>query len=139
MIILYLLIITIILTPGCKNDPAQPEDQNIKLIELYVDEIWNKRNLSLIDSIIGEDFVDPASLSELKGPDCLREVINSYLEAYPDLYITIEEIVADQKKVAWKYIAVGTNNNTGEKTTFNGIIIDRIEKGKIVHRIGVWN
>ena len=61
------------------------------------------------------------------------------METYPDLKITIEETVADKNKIAWKYIATGTNKSTGEKTTFNGIIIDKIEKGKIVYRVGVWN
>ena len=124
---------------GCKNGYNQNERQNIQVIEIYSNEIWNNRDFSLIDSIIGEDFVDPASVSGGKGPDGLREDIMSYLEAYPDLKITVEEIVADNNKVEWKYIAVGTNKSTGEKTTFNGIIIDKFEKGKIVHRVGVWN
>jgi len=124
---------------GCKNGYNQNERQNIQVIEIYSNEIWNNRDFSLIDSIIGEDFVDPASVSGKKGPDGLREVIMRYLEAYPDLKIIVEEIVADNNKVAWKYIAVGTNKSTGEETTFNGIIIDKFEKGKIVHRVGVWN
>ena len=125
---IYFLIIVFIILAGCKNGYNQNERQNIQVIEIYSNEIWNNRDFSSIDSIIGEDFVDPASVSGEKGPGGLREVIMSYLEAYPDLKITVEEIVADNNKVAWKYIAVGTNKSTGEKTTFNGIIIDKFEK-----------
>ncbi len=136
--IIYSSILNLVLLAACRSSSSQIERQNIQVIEIYANEIWNNRDFSLIDSLIGEDFVDPASVSGEKGPDGLKEVIMSYLEAYPDLKITVEEIVADKNKVAWKYIAVGTNKSTGEKKTFNGIIIDKIEKGKIVHRVGVW-
>jgi predicted ester cyclase len=136
---IYSIILILVILLGCSNSTNQTGRQNIQVIEIYANEIWNNRDFSLIDSIIGEDFVDPASVSGEKGPDGLKEVIMSYLEAYPDLKITVEEIVADKNKVAWKYIAVGTTKSTGEKKTFNGIIIDKIEKGKIVHRVGVWN
>ena len=72
-------------------------------------------------------------------PKQLAFVIIRYLDTYPDLKITIEETVADQNKVAWKYFASGINKITKEKVTFEGIIIDRIDDGKIVHRVGVWN
>jgi predicted ester cyclase len=96
------------------------------------------RHLSLLDSIIGKDFLDPASTSGKKGPEDLREVISGYLSVYPDLTIKLEDLVADHHKVAWKYSATGTNKNTGEKVTFSGIIIDDIEQGKIVNWVGVW-
>lgn len=136
---IYFVILVFVILAGCSNGYNQTERKNIQVIEIYANEIWNNRDFSLIDSIIGEDFVDPASVTGEKGPDGLEEVIMSYLETYPDLRVTIEEIVADNNKVAWKYIATGTNNCTGEKTSFNGIIIDKIEKGRIVHRVGVWN
>jgi len=135
----YFLVLVFVILAGCSNGYNQTERQNIQVIEIYANEIWNNRDFSLIDSVIGEDFVDPASVSGKKGPVGLKEVIMSYLVTYPDLKITVEEIVADNNKVAWKYIAVGTNKSTGEKTTFNGIIIDKFEKGKIVNRVGVWN
>lgn len=132
-----LILVAVIFIVGC-NKYAQIKNQNIQIIELYVNEIWNKWNLSLIDSIIGEDFVDPASTTGEKGPDAFKEVVAGYRTTFPDLKITIDEMIADENKVAWKWTASGTNDSTGERETFSGIIIDRIEEGKIVQRIGKY-
>ena len=135
---IFLLIILTISFLLCCNKQQNIKSQNIQIIELYVNELWNNRNLALADSIIGENFIDPASDSLKKGPESIKEIIASYMSIYPDIRINIDEIVADENKVAWKWTAIGTNRNTGKQESFSGIIIDKIEEGKIVQRTGAW-
>lgn len=135
---IFLLIILPISFLICCNEHQNIKSQNIQIIELYVNELWNNRNLALADSIIGENFIDPASDSSKKGPESIKEIIASYMSTYPDIRINIDEIVADENKVAWKWTAIGTNRTTGKKESFSGIIIDKIEEGKIVQRTGAW-
>jgi steroid delta-isomerase-like uncharacterized protein len=122
------------------------EEQNIKIIELYVQEILNKGNLSVTDSIIGDEFVDPASGAGEKGPETLKHVISYFRSTFPDLKVTIDEIITDRNKVAWKWTAHATHQGeifgipaSNRKVIFSGIIIDKIIDGKIVHRQGIWN
>lgn len=127
---------------GC-NCPDKKHDQirnrNIEIIELYVEEVWNKWNLDLVDSIIGDDFVDPASTTGEKGPEAFKEIITNYQTKYPDMEVTIDELVADGHKVAWKWTATGTHASTNQRTIFSGIIIDRFEDGKIVQRLAAYD
>lgn len=135
---IFPLIIVAISFLICCNKQENIKSQNIQIIELYVNELWNNRNLALADSIIGENFIDPASNSSDKGPESIKEVVASYRATYPDIRITIDEIVADDYRVAWKWTATGTNESSGKRESFSGIIIDRIEDGKIVQRFGAW-
>jgi steroid delta-isomerase-like uncharacterized protein len=122
------------------------EEKNIKIIELYAEEILNNGNLSLVDSIIGNEFVDPVSVAGEKGPEALKHVISYFRSTFPDLKITIDEIVTDKDKVAWKWTAHATHQGeifgippSGKTVKFSGIIIDNIIDGKIVQRQGIWD
>lgn len=142
---LIVLLIIIVFWISCKDKQAM-EEQNIRIIELYVEEILNNGNLSMADSIIGDDFVDPASATGERGPEALKHVISYFRSTFPDLKVTIDEIVNDKNKVAWKWTAHGTHQGeifgiapTNRRVSFSGIIIDKIIDGKIVQRQGIWN
>ena len=122
------------------------EEQNIKIIKLYVEEILNKGNLSVADTIIGDEFEDPASLAGEKGPEGLKHVISYFRSTFPDLNVTIDEMVTDKERVAWKWTAYATHRGeifgippTNKKVIFSGIIIDKIIDDKIVQRLGIWD
>ncbi|MBW2098949.1 MAG: ester cyclase [Deltaproteobacteria bacterium] len=148
------IFITIILASvaGCgENRPRTEQRQsqehtNVQIIRRYVAEILNKGTLSVADQIIGEDFVDPAGAPSEKGPKSLKKVIASFRSIFPDLLVTIDEMVVDGKSIAWKWTATGTHQAvmfgippTGKLVTFSGIIIDTIRNGKIVERQGIWD
>ena len=142
---LIVLLIIVVFCISCQDKQAM-EEQNAKIIKLYVEEILNKGNLSVADSIIGDEFVDPVSVAGEKGPEALKQVISYFRSTFPDLKITIDEIVADKDKVAWKWTAHATHQGeifgippTNEIVTFSGIIIDKIIDGKIVKRWGIWD
>jgi predicted ester cyclase len=122
------------------------EKQNIEIVKLYVGEILNNGNLSMADSIIGAEFVDPASVAGEPGPEALKKVISYFRSTFPDLKVTIDEIFAHNDKVAWKWTAHGTQQGeifgiapTRNRVSFSGIIIDKIIDSKIVQRQGIWD
>jgi predicted ester cyclase len=122
-----------------KDENNVKTDQNIKLINLYVEQIWNNRNLDIADSIIHKDFVDPASTTGEKGPEAFKKVIAEYYGVFPDLIMEIDEIVSDNDMVAWKWTANTTYKPLDKHVVLQGIIMDRIQGGKIVERWGYWN
>jgi len=101
----FFKILRSVLKQGKHKTQLDARSQNKKIIELYVNEIWNNRNIELADSIIGNNFIDPAANSSVKGPESLKRVIKSYLEKYPDIKISIDEMVYDEHKIAWKWTA----------------------------------
>ena len=139
----YLIfIICLVISLGChrsNNLNDLTRSRNIKIIELYVDEIWNNWNFSIVDSIIGEELIDPASKTGEKGPEAFKEVLSTFKDIYPDISLAIDEIVADGDRVAWKWTAKATHSPTGKPVQFSGIIMDRIIDGKIIQRWGYYD
>lgn len=147
-----ILILTMTALCGCSENPMTshrgqvPENGNIVVIRKYVDELLNKENLAVADEIIGPNFVDPAGASGEKGPESLKKVIASFRSIFPDLHVTISEVVAGNERVAWHWSARGTHQGeifgippTGKSVTFSGIIIDTLRDGRIVRRGGIWD
>ena len=129
-----------------QQQALEDESKNIMIIKQYVKEILNKGNLAAADVIIGDDFVDPAAKPGEKGPESLKKVIFSFRKIFPDLSVTIDDMVVGKESIAWKWTAKGTNQGaifgiapTNKNVTFSGIIIDKIKDGKIIQRHGIWD
>ena len=63
----------------------------------------------------------------------------SYRRSFPDLHFTIEDAVAEDERIAFRWIARGTHQGdfagiapTGKPITVTGITILRIVEGKII-------
>jgi steroid delta-isomerase-like uncharacterized protein len=71
--------------------------------------------------------------------DDLKDAVKEYREAFPDLTCTIEELIAEGDKVAYRWTMRGTHQGeiegiapTGRAVEVSGITIVRLEDGKIV-------
>ncbi len=110
----------------------------------FGEEIQNG-NLDVIDEAFAPDFVDhdPAP-DQGEGAAGLRQFWTSFRTAFPDLKIQIEELVADDDKVAIAYTVSGTHQGdfeghspTGKQMSVRGLQITRIEEGMVVERWGM--
>jgi steroid delta-isomerase-like uncharacterized protein len=120
-------------------------EQNKTLIHNFVEEVWNKGNFDATETFWAVDLIDhsPAIPNQPAGVAGARQVFVSFKTAFPDLQFTIEDIVIEGDKVAWRWTSTGTNIGsmmglppTGKKATITGIEIYRIADGKIVERWG---
>lgn len=102
-------------------------EQNKTRFKRYVDEVYHKRNVAFID-----EFLDPNLVEH-------REDIYAFLGAFPDLYITVEDLIAEGDKIVGRVTLTGTHQGelmgipaTGKKVSFSEILIARISNGKVV-------
>lgn len=91
-----------------------------------------------------EEFLPPQVVLHFPGsPPLNREqvqgLIGVFYSAFPDLYHTFEDQVAEGDKVVTRVTFHGTHQGdfqgippTGKEVAFAGILIDRFEGGKIV-------
>jgi predicted ester cyclase len=91
-----------------------------------------------------EEFVAPQVVMHFPGsPPLNREqvqgLIGVFYSAFPDLYHTFEAQIAEGDKVVTRVTYRGTHKGefqgippTGKEVAFAGILIDRLEGGKIV-------
>jgi steroid delta-isomerase-like uncharacterized protein len=107
-------------------------------------ELWNKGNLALADEIFTADVVLHGAPPELPpGVEGVKQVISMYRAAFPDFYVTDEDVIAEGDKIVSRWSWIGTQKGelfgippTGQQVTVTGITINRFADGKIAE---VWS
>jgi steroid delta-isomerase-like uncharacterized protein len=98
-----------------------------------------------IDELIAPDALIRTPLPiEATGAELAKQVFALLLRAYPDLHITVEDLIAEGDKVVSRNTVTGTHQGehlgvppTGESVTYNEIFIFRFADGRIVEIWGV--
>ena len=117
-------------------------DDNKALVQRFYDEVINQKNLAALDQ-----FVDPNAVNHTvpsgfpQGPS---QFLNKHLNAFPDIKVTVEDLLADGDKVVALISIHGTQqgafravSSTGKPITVMGINIFRIVNGKMVEHWGL--
>jgi steroid delta-isomerase-like uncharacterized protein len=81
---------------------------------------------------------------EATGAQGLKEVFARLLRAFPDLHITVEDLIEEGDKVVGRNSITGTHQGeymgippTGKTVTYNEIFIFRFDNGRIAETWGV--
>jgi steroid delta-isomerase-like uncharacterized protein len=114
-------------------------DRNKKIADLYFNEVWNKGNTNLLDSILAEDYINHTpSVPTVSGPRGLKPIILAIRKGFPDLHYEIKEIIATENYITIRSIMTGTQKDTlfnipptGQHIEVNQINIEKIVNGKI--------
>jgi predicted ester cyclase len=122
-------------------------EQNKSIVRRLFEEPW-KGNLSVVDELTASEYIghDPALPEPLRGPEGIKEFVSTYLVAFPDARITVEQQLAEGDLVATRWSARGTHEGelmdlepTGTEITVTGLTISRLEGGKIVEAFQNWD
>jgi steroid delta-isomerase-like uncharacterized protein len=119
-------------------------EENKALARQFNEEVWNNKNLDAINELMADGVVDhdiPPGLPS--GADGVKALVGMYVKAFPDVKITIDDLVAEGDRVVSRWTATGTHNGelmgipaTGKQVTVTGIDISRYSGGKIVEHWG---
>ena len=82
----------------------------------------------------------------LRGPDVLKRMARMYRAAFPDLRITVDDVIAADDKVVLRWHSEGTHRGelaglapTGAHGSVTGISIDRWKDGKVIEAWAEWD
>ena len=110
-------------------------EANKALARRIVDEMWNTRNLNVVDEIYAPQFGG--------GHEASRQFVAASLAAFPDLQITIQDQIAEDDLVATRYRMRATHQGeianipaTGKQFEVTGIEMHRFADGKLIE---LWN
>jgi len=114
-------------------------EENKALSRRVIEEIFNKQNLALADELIDTNFVDHGIAGMgFKGPEGFKQFVTTFISGFPDIRLTIDDMVAEGDKVAMRLTARGTHKGdlmgiapTGKQVTMSGILIQRIAGNKM--------
>ena len=112
---------------------------NKEVIQAFLDDVINEGQLERANDLVKEDFVelDPLPGQE-QGREGLKAVIHALRSAFPDMRWVVKEMVAESDKVVTRFVWTGTHRGeflgiptTGRKVEVKGVVIDRLENGKM--------
>jgi steroid delta-isomerase-like uncharacterized protein len=104
----------------------------------------NSGELELLRDVIASDVVDhdPAP-DQGAGPEGYIRMFAAMRTSFPDLAIAVDQVLADEDKIAIAYTVTGTQKGeflgiapTGRKIRARGLQIARFRDGKMVERWG---
>ncbi len=108
-----------------------------EFIRNHFEEFVNRKNLRIGEVNFAPGFVDhgadvPAGLPP--GPAGAMQYVDAALKKVPDLRVAIEDMIAEDDKVAVRNHWTGTDAASKQRLEFSGIVIWRIANRQIVER-----
>ena len=122
-------------------------EENKALVRRLVEEVWNQGHLVVFDELYAPTFLfhDPV-LPRIRTREDDKRWITETLNAYPDLHMTIDDLIAEGDRVVVRVTARGTNTGaivgptphpaTGKHVTMTAIAIARFANGQFVE---IWH
>jgi steroid delta-isomerase-like uncharacterized protein len=121
------------------SEAHHPLPSPSEVMARFGDEVLNNKNLSAIDEIAAEDFVE---LDPLPGQAPGREGLKAFLAivsfpAFPDQRWVTDEQITEGDKVVSRFTMYGTHRGdfmgipaSGRSIAVKGVVIDRVVNGK---------
>lgn len=119
---------------------------NKALTRRWFEEVWNKKRDAAID-----EMLSPAGVlhglsetgEELPGPEAFRRFYRQFRSGFPDIRVTVDQVIAEGDMTALRFTAYGTHSGdglgikaTGRPIRVTGMAMVRWKDGKAVEG---WN
>ena len=119
-------------------------EENKATIRRYVAEAWNKGNVTIMDELMAPNYARYMAFSASPlNREGQKQRILGFRRAFPDIQLTIEDMVAEGDKVTFRLTLRGTHQGefqgrppTGKQIAVGAVDIARFEQGKIVEQWG---
>ena len=113
---------------------------NKDIIKKYSKRLWDDKDLTAIDDLFVKDAVIHSPLNTATGTNTMKEVVEKWLSAFPDLDVEWEDFIAEGDKVVSRWRAKGTHmgsffdtSPSHEEIDYSGVTIYTLDKkGKVI-------
>lgn len=112
---------------------------NKEIIEAYTVELWAEKDLSAINRYFDKDAVIHSPLNRTKGRVTMKDMVEKWLVAFPDLQIQVIDFISEGPMVVCRWRALGTHlgsffdtRPTHKEVAFSGVTTYRLDAGKVV-------
>jgi steroid delta-isomerase-like uncharacterized protein len=115
-------------------------EENKSLLRRIPEEIWSKGDMAAADAVLSSDFVNhnPA-FGHPPDRDGYKQTVTQLRQAFPDLSMTVELLLAEGDKAAVRFRVRGTHQGpfgafpaSGRSVDFTGTGTARVRDGQIV-------
>jgi len=129
---------------GCGQQQAAVEAQK-EIARRAVEEAWNQGNFNVLDEQYASNFVyHQTPFPDIRGLEAYKKYVRGNRTNYPDLRLTLDEVVVEGDRVVTRGRYAGTQKgvsptlgiSTGRPVNFQWCQVSRMENGKFVE---VWS
>ncbi len=113
------------------------EDARKYLIRRLFDEAWSRGDFAVIDELFADDYIAPLPGSP-PGPEGERRHVAMIRAPFPDLQVTVDDVVAEGETVVARASISGTDTGgflgrppTGRRVTYWDVIFFRFTGDRI--------
>lgn len=119
---------------------------NAEIARRTVEELYSKGKLDIVDQFYDPGYRGHDTLTGDYGRDDLKRNVQMYRSAFPDLTMTIDDLIDAGSKVLIRWSALGTHDGmflgqppTGRQATTRGITVATFRNGKVVEEWTQWD
>jgi steroid delta-isomerase-like uncharacterized protein len=92
------------------------EDSNRQLARRWFEEVWNQGRIAAIAEMYhpsgtATGFPEPDSV--IRGPEEFAQLCQQFLDTFPDIHITVDDVLAEGDRVAVLWTATMTHTGDG--------------------------
>ena len=107
--------------------------------------MWNEADLTIVDEVYAPEIVrhDCGVPEDIVGLENAKNHLGILFNAFPDLGLTVDDMIVAGNKMAQRWTMIGTNTGsmgdmppTGKKVKISGISIAHFVNGKVVE---IWD
>ena len=123
-------------------------EHNKAIVRRLFAELWNNGKLSVADEILTPNYEhhDSSTPDFGHGPESEKKRATLYRTAFPDLHLTIEDVISEGETVMTRWSCRGTHKGdlngiapTGKQFTISGMTVARVSNGKIAESYVNWD
>ena len=117
-------------------------EDNKATVRRFMEEVWNQGRVALIDELFAPDFIShEEGRPDVSTLEDFKRGLTEVRSAFPDIHVTIEDMITEGDKVVVRFTWHGTNTGdivtmrlpaTGKHVTVTAISIGRFVEGKLV-------
>lgn len=113
--------------------------ENKALLRRAWDEFYGQGNLDSIEEFFRDDVIAHEPDGDFRGIEEIRRYLATYLAAFPDQNVTVDDVIAEGDKVVSRYTVRGTHTGetedfgppTGKQVHLEGITIYHFKGGRL--------
>jgi steroid delta-isomerase-like uncharacterized protein len=112
-------------------------EENKKLINYFIEEVINNKNLEAANDIVAQDFIEQVPFpGQGPGREGLKFALQSMFAGFPDMKWTVQEQIVEGENVVTRFTWTGIHKGefmgippTDKKVEVWGVVIDVVKNG----------
>jgi steroid delta-isomerase-like uncharacterized protein len=120
--------------------------QSADVVRRWFAEVWREGGEETIDELLAPTIDGLMEGREIRSVSAFKEARRELLTAFPDLVVTVDDVIEDGNKVAVRWRLTGTHRGDGlglpptnKPISTRGITWAELENGQVVRGYDSWN